>query len=147
MHWKQDRRSSLSCHSFPGADPPRGISSFSIQANNGPAAFGQISRPAQPIVHLGINIQMHIAGPSDAAGHIVIPDALKMGRAAGNPLWTNTAADICRTGGQGKRSGSSLPCREASTLSSVGTADAASCSSFVPRHRETRSILLFTSSL
>ena len=40
-------------------------------------AFAQAAGFAQPIVHLGVDVQVHIARPADAAGNVVVPYALQ----------------------------------------------------------------------
>jgi hypothetical protein len=42
-------------------------------------ALAQTGQLGDPVIHLGVDVEMVIAGPADARGHVVVPDAEQMG--------------------------------------------------------------------
>jgi len=43
-------------------------------------AFAQPGAFGRPVIHLGVDVQMIVARPTDAGGDVVVPDAQEMGR-------------------------------------------------------------------
>ena len=61
----------------PGISPPMGDQPLLHPGKQRQMAVAEPCHLAQPVVHLGVDVQVHVTCPADAAGHVVVPHPLQ----------------------------------------------------------------------